>query len=124
MNTKTIQSTRPLAGVVGLVAALLVAGVLTNVTLAMGISDRVAFVALVVVGMTMCALGGIGQAPVHGWGHPISITGYVLGALALLLAAAVLVGVPMPWITTERAALIALTALMLVKVGMAQLYPR
>jgi hypothetical protein len=124
MKTKTIPSTKPLASVFGLVAAVLVVGVLTNVVLAMGVSDRIAFFALVVVGMTMCALGGISQAPRHGWWHPISITGYVLGALALLLAVAVLLRIPMPWIATERAALMALTVLLLIKVAAAQGYPR
>jgi hypothetical protein len=124
MNTAVVQTKRNngLSALLGILAALLVVGALTHANAAIGIGDRLAFFALVVIGMTMCSLSGITQAVAHGWWHPLSIVGYVVGTLALLLAAAVWFNVPLPMITTERDALIALTVVLLVKLGVARLY--
>ncbi len=111
-----------LVALFGLISALLVAGVLANVTLHFGISDRIAFIGLIILGFAMCGTGKLGLGAVYGWTNPLHLVGYILGALGLLLAAFVLIGVPIPFITTDRAAIIALSVLMLVKVGVAQLY--
>jgi hypothetical protein len=82
-----------IANGLGIVAVLLVAAVLTNTSVPFISGDRAAFVALAVIGMSMCALGGIGKAQAGlGWAHPLTIVGIVLGSLALLLVAAVLTG--------------------------------
>ena len=48
--------------------------------------DRAIFLVLLVIGMGMCTLGGIGPATSnYGWAHPLTITGAVIGVLALLL---------------------------------------
>jgi hypothetical protein len=53
---------------------------------------RGALIAIAIVGMASCAVGGIGQAPVIGWTHPLTIFGIVAGVLALVLAGAGLFG--------------------------------
>jgi hypothetical protein len=55
-------------------------------------SARGALVAIAVVGMAACAVGGIGQAPIIGWSHPITIFGIVVGVLALVIVGAGLFG--------------------------------
>jgi hypothetical protein len=66
---------------------------LFNIRLPLLGSDRAAFIAVVVVGMTMCALGGIGRAQsTLGWTDPITVLGIAIGSLALMLVAAVLTG--------------------------------
>ncbi len=124
MNTAMAQprENRSLVALFGLISALLVIGVLTNVTVQMGIGDRIAFIGLVILGLAMCGTGKLGLGAVYGWANPLHLVGYVLGALGLILTAFVLLSVPVPYIATDRAAIIALSILMLVKVGVAQLY--
>jgi hypothetical protein len=55
-------------------------------------NGRGALLAVAVVGMTGCAIGGISQAPAIGWGHPGAIVGIVLGVIALAVIAAGLFG--------------------------------
>jgi len=47
-----------------------------------------ALIAVAVIGMAGCAVGGISQAPVAGWTSPTIILGIVLGVLALVVVAA------------------------------------
>jgi hypothetical protein len=99
-------------------------------------SVRGALIAIAVVGMAACAVGGIGQAPIIGWTHPVTLLGIFAGALALALIGAGLFGwdalvrpaagiVPVgPAVaaTTERVAIGLLAGLIVVKwaVGIAQ----
>ena len=44
------------------------------------------FILLVLIGMAICAQGGIGRVAALGvWSHPLSILGYLLGGLILLI---------------------------------------
>src|SRR5690554_6229939 len=89
-----------LVAALGIIAALLVAAVVTNRPIPLINSERGALIALVVIGMAMCALGGIGPAIAkYGWTSPIFIVGAVLGVLMLLIPGAVLAGVQLPLIT-------------------------
>ena len=113
----------------GLVSAYLVYATLANRSLPFIGSDRAAFFALVVIGMTMCALGGIGKtAQPLGWTHPLTLFGIVMGVLALALVAAVVAGRPAflaplgaavglsaPAVTTEQLAIVALALIMAAK---------
>jgi hypothetical protein len=108
--------------ILGIFAALLVAGVLTQHSF--GISDRTAFFALAALGFSMCAMGKLGQGSIYGWWNLRHITGYVLGIATLYLIAAVLFHWQLPWISSPREAILALSALILVKVGIAATYPR
>lgn len=107
-----------------LLAALLVAAVLTGFALRLGISDRAAFFALVVIGMALCGMGKLGKGDLYGWWNVRHLLGYALGGPALFLAAAVLFGWQVPGIASERAALVALAVLMLVKTAISWTYPR
>ena len=51
-----------------------------------------ALLAVAVVGMAGCAVGGISQAPVLGWTAPTIVLGIVLGVLALVVVAAGIFG--------------------------------
>jgi hypothetical protein len=113
----------------GVVSAYLVYAVLANRSVPFIGSDRAAFFALVVLGMTMCAVGGIGKTAVPlGWAHPLTLFGIVMGVLALALAAAVLtgrtaflaplgaaVGLTAPVVSTEQLAIVALATIMAAK---------
>src|SRR5262245_2472588 len=113
----------------GVVSAYLVYTVLANRALPFMGSDRAAFFALVVLGTTMCAIGGIGKTAVPlGWTHPLTLSGIVMGALALALIGAVLtgrtaflaplgaaMGLTSPAVTTEQLAILALGLLIAAK---------
>lgn len=78
---------------------------------------RVDIVLLVIIGMTMCTQGGIGRVAATGhWSHPLSIIGYILGGLILLITLAVVVGWKLPYIQTDQQALIAIAILASLKV--------
>jgi hypothetical protein len=53
---------------------------------------RGALIAVAVLGMAGCAIGGISQAPAIGWAHPVTVVGIVLGVVALAVIAAGLFG--------------------------------
>jgi hypothetical protein len=91
--TTTFTGNALAANVLGILAALIVVTLLFNIRLPLLGTDRAAFIALVVVGMTMCALGGIGRAQsTVGWTDPITLLGIGIGSLTLVLVAAVLTG--------------------------------
>jgi hypothetical protein len=78
---------------------------------------RVDIVLLVIIGMTMCTQGGIGRVAATGqWSHPLSIIGYILGGLILLITLAVFIGWKLPYIQTDGQALIAISVLIGLKV--------
>jgi hypothetical protein len=89
--TTTFTGNAVAANMLGVAAAVIVVALLANIRLPLLGSDRAAFIALVVVGMTMCALGGIGRAQsTLGWTDPITLVGIIIGSVALVLVAAVL----------------------------------
>lgn len=55
-------------------------------------AGRGALIAVAIVGMAGCAIGGIGQAPTVGWTHPATIIGIALGVVALAIIGAGLFG--------------------------------
>src|SRR5512141_1250950 len=64
---------------------------------------RVDIILLVIIGMTMCTQGGIGRVAATGqWSHPLSIVCYILGCFMLLVTLAVVVGLKLPYIQTDR----------------------
>jgi hypothetical protein len=67
----------------------------------------------------MCTLGGIGTVQgTHGWMHPVTIIGSILGVAALLVVALPLFGIHVPLVADTRSAVLALAIIMLVKVGL------
>jgi len=77
-----------LTGVVLVVLALGVAyGAMAVPDLPIVGSGRGALLAVAVLGMAGCSVGGLSQAPVLGWSHPYIVVGSVLGVFALVVIA-------------------------------------
>ena len=107
------------SGALGIVAVLFVSTYLLGWKAALITTDRVAFFTLAALGFGMCILG-MGQFVTRlGWAHPVTLAGTVLGVLILLLAVAVWAGWRVPLIPNDRAALIAVAVMGLVKWGLA-----
>ena len=82
-----------LSTILGLVVATIVLSVASKRSLPLISSDLVGFWVVAAVGMTMCTLAGVGQAPAAlGWLHPYTLTGIVLGVVGTVLVAMVLFG--------------------------------
>jgi len=78
-------------------------------------TPRASLIALLVVGMAMCA-GGIGQVGASGrWTSPLAILGYLLGAVILIIIIAALAGWKLPLIADQRQAAAAVGILIAVK---------
>lgn len=78
---------------------------------------RLDIILLVLIGMTICTQGGIGRVAATGQrSHPLSIVGYLLGGLILLIALAVFVGWRLPFIANDQQALLAIAILAGLKV--------
>jgi hypothetical protein len=74
------------------IAALVVAA-FTNTSVPLLGSERAVFVAVVLLGVIMCSLGGVGRAPMkYGWTHPVTLFGIAIGTIMLLLVAGVVLG--------------------------------
>jgi hypothetical protein len=106
------------ASAVGLVTTAGVAAYLLGAKLPVITTDRAALLAVAGLGFGMCMLGMGKIATGLGWTHPITLAGSVVGALILLLAAAVLAGWRLPFLPDDRAALLAVLALGLLKWGL------
>jgi hypothetical protein len=75
-----------LTGIALVVLALGVAwGAITNPDLPVVGSGRGALLAVAVLGMAGCSVGGLSQAPVLGWSHPYIVVGSILGVVALVV---------------------------------------
>lgn len=109
--------TNPLLILLGLLSAGVVTAALTGTRLPLLGSDRAALIALLLLGMSMCALGM--QTVRYGWLNPFNLAGILLGVLALVAAGAALAGVKVPYIGGDRAAIIALSLIMVAKVMLA-----
>ena len=65
--------------ILGLLIAVIAYANLNNRSLPLINSPRAALIAILIIGMTMCALGGIGQVGASGkWASPFAIAGYLL----------------------------------------------
>ena len=72
---------------------------------------------LVIIGMAICTQGGIGRIAATGeWWHPLSIVGYILGGLILVITLAVFAGWKVPYIQNDQQALLAIAILAGLKV--------
>ncbi len=118
-NTMTSSANGIITLVLGLLAAGLVFMVLTGRDIPIVGNGAGALLTLGIIGIAMCTLSGIGSVQsTLGWTHPLTIAGSILGVLALLVVALPLFGVRLPLIADTRSAILALAAIMLVKVGL------
>jgi hypothetical protein len=80
-------------------------------------NPKVALGILIVLGMTICAQGGIGRiAAVGNWAHPQAILGYILGTVILLVAASIFFNFKLPFITSQQQAFVIIAVLLGAKI--------
>ena len=118
MKTITQSSviTPTIIGLALLFAAITFIGV-TGKKVPMLSNIRVDIILLVIIGMTICSQGGIGRVAATGeWTHPLSIIGYLLGGLILIITLAVFTGWKLPYIANDGQALLAIAILASLKV--------
>lgn len=113
----TITVVNPTILILGLLAAGVIFLTLKGTTLPLLSNPKVSLVVLVVLGMAICTQGGIGRVAATGqWSHPLSLVGYLLGGLILLITVAVMVGWKLPYIQNDQQAVIAVAVLAGLKV--------
>jgi hypothetical protein len=118
-NTATSATNGIITLALGLLAAALVFMVLTGRDVPIVGNGAGSLLALGLIGIAMCSLGGIGTVQgTLGWTHPLTIIGSILGVAALLVVVLPLLGVHLPLIADTRSAVLALAVIMLVKVGL------
>lgn len=121
MNTNHSQTTlgSNLVVLVLAVAALVLVYVVStggNLTLPVISTDRAALIVLTIVGIAMCAVGGIGPSiSRYGWSGPVTVIGSIVGVLTFLMVLAVILGIPIPLITNERMAFVLVTGVIIGK---------
>ncbi|MEO8610385.1 MAG: hypothetical protein ABI690_20990 [Chloroflexota bacterium] len=116
-NIKPAENNTLLLVGLGIIAALLIFAAVSNRPVPLISDERTVMILLVVIGMAMCAVGGITPTLAkYGWTSPGFIIGAVLGVLMLLIPAAVLVGIKLPLIGGEHEAIIALAILGVAKI--------
>ena len=114
--TQPAVITPTIIGLALLFAAITFIGV-TGKKVPMLSSIRMDIILLVIIGMTICQQGGIGRIAATGqWTHPLSIIGYLLGGLILIVTLAVFVGWKLPLIANDQQALLAIAVLASLKV--------
>lgn len=102
--------------VLGILAVALIGFVMTGRKIPWLSSDRAALIALVVIGMAICSMGGIGRVAASGeWLHPFSIVGYILGAAIIVIGIAALFGKQIPPLTSYYQSFIAVAVIAAVK---------
>ncbi len=119
MKTNTISTSgvNPVVALLGLVAVALTVMVLTGRKVPVLTTDRMALIGLVVIGMAICALAGIGpMSATRAWTHPLSITGYLLGAIIIILGVAAVFGKQIPPLTSYHQAFIVVVGISVLKI--------
>lgn len=89
---KLFDTTFILGSVLVVVALAIAIAALMKVDLPIVGAGTGALLAVAVIGMAGCAVGGISQAPALGWTAPTIILGTVLGIAALLIIGAGILG--------------------------------
>lgn len=103
--------------VMGIVIAAVSVITLTGARVPLLSNLRLSLVVVLVLGMAMCAQGGIGPvATAKLWGHPQAIVGYVLGALILIYAAAAFFSFKLPFSADSARAFLIVVVLIGLKV--------
>ncbi len=121
MDTIAVRSPLNLPALLsGIAAALVAASVVMQFRLPLISGVRTGLLAFVVLGMAMCALGGIGRVGDLGqWAHPLAILGYILGAAILVVAASVWLGFGLPLVHSDLQAFIVVVIMTASKVVIA-----
>ena len=118
MKGKTMNAFTHLAlpMILGMVVAVIVFAAFNGKTLPMINTPHASLIALLIVGLTMCILGGIGQIGAAGrWDSPVAIIGILLGSAILVVIIPALAGWKLPLIPGESQAIAAVGILMGIK---------
>ena len=103
--------------VLGVIETAITVTVLTNASVPLIGNNRHTLIAFVLIGFAMCSMGmDITQ---YGWTNPFNILGIVIGIVALVIAVASIFGAQLPLIADERAAILAIAVLMMIKIVVA-----
>ncbi|HEX2922952.1 MAG TPA: hypothetical protein VHS28_02860 [Chloroflexota bacterium] len=87
------------------------------------LTDRAAIIGLGIIGMVICSAAGVGKVASSGnWLSVPGILGTTLGVIALAILGAAAFGKEIPGIPGDRAALIILGTIMVIKVGVAAVF--
>lgn len=122
-NTVSARGTNVSVIVLGILAALLIFAVLTGRKVPFLASDRIALLALVVIGMFICSQVGIGQVAARCiWWHPLSIAGYLLGAAIIVIGIAALFGRNIPPLTSYYQSFAAVTVIAVIKLVLTSIH--
>ncbi len=118
MKTNTLSpiGTNIILIALGLLAVALIVMVFTGRKIPLLNTDRATLLALVVIGMVICANAGIGpMAATKAWFHPFSIVGYLLGAVILAIGIAALFGKVIPPLTSYNQSFVVVTVVSVLK---------
>jgi hypothetical protein len=116
-NSISTGETNLVVIVLGILAALLIFAVLTGRKVPILSTDRAVLLALVVIGLIMCTQGGIGRVSASGtWLHPLSILGYLLGAVIVVIGIAALFGKQIPPLTSYHQSFTVVSVIAVAKV--------
>jgi hypothetical protein len=117
---KTMSQTSaisPSVLILAALAAVVVFATLRGSALPLFSNLKVNLAILLVLGMAICAQGGIGRVAAAGqWAHPLAILAYFIGAAILILAAAVFFNVKLPLITSQQQAFVIIVVLLGAKI--------
>lgn len=109
--------------VLAAMTVVLVGAVMNGTRLPFITGDREAVIALAAVGFLMCATGPLGDvAKDSSWLSWSGILGALLGTVAMVIAGGTILGIQLPFVTTERGAFIALAVVVFAKLGIGILH--
>jgi hypothetical protein len=78
---------------------------ITNTKIPFLSNTRIDILLVVAIGMVICSQCGIGRiAATKQWSHPLSIVGYILGGLILLVTLAVVANWELPFVQNDQQA--------------------
>ena len=86
------------------------------------LNDRTATVALGVIGMAICS-AGVGKVAESGnWVSVPGVLGSMIGVVALAILGAAIAGKELPGLPGDRAALVVLGTILIMKIGIASVF--
>jgi drug/metabolite transporter (DMT)-like permease len=98
-----------------ILAAVFVFEILTGRKVPLIEGDRAVLLVLFVIGFALCGLGISKISATGQWTHPLTILGYILGVLTMLIAAAGYFGLRFAFIQSSGSSFIAVSILMIIK---------
>ncbi len=83
---------------------------------------RIVLIVVTLVGMAMCT-PGIGKVAAQNvWLHPLALVSIALGVIALVIAGTALFGIPIPFITSDVSAIVAVIVIVILKIALTRIH--